>query len=105
MLNALVRGGGQPQTCFNLLFGDGENGQIKNFEIHVHVKRKLPDQIFILTIVFVYSNLKISTGDAIWASVNILSYSMASLTEILTSVKHVVSWCFRLIYLCISSIM
>ena len=35
-------GGGQPQTCWNLPFGDGEKwgkvgkmGQIKNFEIHV----------------------------------------------------------------------
>ena len=50
----------------------------------------------LLTIV--YSNLKISTGHAIWANVYIFSYSMTSLTEIFTSVKHVASWCSCLIY-------
>ena len=39
LLNLNLWGGGQPQTCWNLPFGDGEKwgkmGQIKNFEIHV----------------------------------------------------------------------
>ena len=38
-----------------------------------------------------------STGDAIWANVYIFSYSLTSLTEIFTIVKHVASWCFCLI--------
>ena len=99
--------GGQPQTCWNLPFGDGEkwgkvgkNGAIlklrnlcleKTSRSIIHL-----NSLELLTIV--YSNLKISNGDSIRANNFIFSYSMTSLTEILTSLKDVASWCSCLIY-------
>ena len=101
-------GGGQPQTCWNLPFGDGEKwGKVGKNGANLKLRNSCLEKTskFILTVSLgtinhslVYSNLKISTGAAIWANIYILSYSMTSLTEIFTIVYRVASWCICLIY-------